>query len=191
MKIKIVQESAEAFPEHGVVPIRFRVESRFRVEPVRAGLGGWTLTEEVVHPPYLKDYDADEEEDPSRWLHRWDTSNWGVFAALDGDRRLGGAVVAWKTPDLHMLEGGDELAALWDIRVGPERRREVVGSALFQSVVDWAQAKKCRWLKVETQNINLPACRFYARQGCELRAIHRDAYHELPDEVQLLWYKDL
>ena len=105
--------------------------------------------------------------------------------------RVGGAVVAWRTPDVHMLEGRDELAVLWDVRVRPERRREGVGSALFQTAVDWAKAKKCRWLKVETQNINVPACRLYARQGCELRAIHRDAYPELPDEVQLLWYKDL
>ena len=36
-----------------------------------------------------------------------------------------------------------------------------------------------------------PACRFYAKQGCELAAIHRFAYPELPNEVQLLWYKDL
>ena len=189
--MKILEESAEALPEHGVVPIRFRVDSRLRVQPVRSSLGGWTLTEEVVDPPYLKDYDAEEEEGPSRWLHRWDTSNWGVFAALDEDTRLDGAVVAWRTPDIHMLEGRDELAVLWDIHVRPERRREGVGSALFQTAVDWAKAKKCRWLKVETQNINVPACRFYARQGCELRSIHRDAYPKLPDEVQLLWYKVL
>jgi hypothetical protein len=44
---------------------------------------------------------------------------------------------------------------------------------------------------VETQNINVPACRFYAAQGCELRGIHPNTYPELPHEVQLLWYLDL
>jgi hypothetical protein len=44
---------------------------------------------------------------------------------------------------------------------------------------------------VETQNINVPACRFYARQGCVLGAIHPDAYPDLPDEVQLLWWLEL
>ena len=29
------------------------------------------------------------------------------------------------------------------------------------------------------------------RMGCELGAMHRFAYPELPDEVQLLWYKAL
>jgi hypothetical protein len=52
-------------------------------------------------------------------------------------------------------------------------------------------ARECRQLKVETQNINVPACRFYARQGCVLGVIDRFAYPTLPDEVQLLWYKDL
>ena len=46
-------------------------------------------------------------------------------------------------------------------------------------------------LKIETQNTNVRACRFYERQGCQLRAIHRAAYPELPEEIQLLWYKDL
>lgn len=36
-----------------------------------------------------------------------------------------------------------------------------------------------------------PACRFYARQGCTLGALHRYAYPTLPDEAQLLWYKPL
>jgi len=46
-------------------------------------------------------------------------------------------------------------------------------------------------MNVETQNVNVPACRFYVSQGCYLGAIRRFAYAELPDEVQLLWYRDL
>jgi len=44
---------------------------------------------------------------------------------------------------------------------------------------------------VETQNINVSACRLYASQGFELRTVNRNAYPTLPDEIQLLWYKDL
>ena len=46
-------------------------------------------------------------------------------------------------------------------------------------------------MKVETQNINVPACRFYARMGCELGTIDRFAYPDLPGETQLLWHLDL
>jgi ribosomal protein S18 acetylase RimI-like enzyme len=42
-----------------------------------------------------------------------------------------GAVVVLKTPSLTMLEGRDDLAMLWDIRVSPEARGQGVGTALF------------------------------------------------------------
>jgi hypothetical protein len=44
---------------------------------------------------------------------------------------------------------------------------------------------------IETQNTNVPACHFYTARGCELGAINRFAYPTLPNEIQLLWYKDL
>ena len=62
---------------------------------------------------------------------------------------------------------------------------------LFQAAEVWARRRECRMLKVETQNINVPACRFYVRMGCELSAIRRDAYSILPEETQLLWAKEL
>lgn len=46
----------------------------------------------------------------------------GVLSAFDGPSRVGGAVVAWRTPGADMLEGRDDLAVLWDIRVHPEYR---------------------------------------------------------------------
>jgi hypothetical protein len=46
-------------------------------------------------------------------------------------------------------------------------------------------------MKVETQDINVPACRFYAKHGFALRAADCFAYPTLPDETMLLWYKDL
>lgn len=61
-----------------------------------------------------------------------------------------------------------------------------VGAALFSAAEKWALARGAAWLKVETQSVNVPACRFYARQGCVLGAVHRFAYPALPDEMQLL-----
>jgi len=90
-----------------------------------------------------------------------------------------------------MLEGSTNLAVLWDIRVHPEYRRKGIGSLLFPRIVSWAIARQCTVLKIETQNINVPACKYYARMGCQLRAIHPDAYPDLPEEVQFLWYRRL
>ncbi len=188
MTIEVIEESIAVLPEYGRVPIAFRVESRFRVEPVRSGLGGLVLVEEPV-TPYIKDYDALPGEGPSHWQEHLDISHWGLLGAYEGTERIGGAAVAWKTDGLRLLEGRDDVAALWDLRVDPDHRGWGVGHRLFIAARAWARARGCRRLVVETQNINVPACRFYARQGCILGAINQYAYADAPDEVQLLWYR--
>lgn len=90
-----------------------------------------------------------------------------------------------------MLEGRTDLAVLWDIRVAPAVRGQGIGTALLRAVEAWAAARGCRQLKAEAQNINVPACRFYAAQGFVLAAAHPGAYPDFPDEIQLLWHKDL
>jgi ribosomal protein S18 acetylase RimI-like enzyme len=193
--IEVIEEppTLDTLLEYGKVSIAFLVESRYRVEAIRNGLGGWSLTEEPVEHPYLKDYDERDGEGPSRWARRFDISNWGILSAFEGpkQRRIGGAVVAFDTPSVHLLGGQTNLAVLWDIRVHPDYRRKGVGSLLFHRVVAWAAARRCMNLEIETQNINVPACKYYARMGCQLRTIRPDAYPDLPDEVQLLWCQRL
>ncbi len=92
-----------------------------------------------------------------------------------------------------MLGGRDDLAVLWDIRVHPDWRGQGVGRRLFGRVVDWSRRRDCTQLKIETQNINVGACRFYGAQGCHLDGIIRGAYAEpaIAHEVMLLWWLDL
>ncbi len=191
MQVRIIEEAVDVLADYSQVPIAFQVETRLRAEPIDKGLGGIQLREEQVEPSYLKDYDAQPGEGPTRWTKRWDVSHWGVLSAFDHDARVGGAVIAYDTEGVDMLEGSKEIAALWDIRVKPEYRGRGVGTRLFQRAVDWAKGKGCSLFKIETQNINVSACRFYLRQGCELGAINRYAYRELPQEVQLIWYKPI
>jgi GNAT superfamily N-acetyltransferase len=175
MHVDIAEERMPDLAEYARVPIAFEVRQVLELAVLDGGLGGFVLSERGVDPPYMKDYDALEA--PASWPE-------------DG-RRVGGAAIAFDSPDVHMLEGRRDLAVLWDIRVAPEARGHGVGAALFRAAEAWAAARGCRQMKIETQNVNLPACRFYARQGCVLGAIHRFAYPALPHEVQLLWYRDL
>ena len=191
MSIEVRQESIAALAEYAGIPIAFEVNEMFDVATDPSGGGRFTLSARRVPTPYHKDYDALMGQSPAQWSQRFDVSKWGFFSARVGGERVGGAAVAYDTPTLDMLEGRLDLAVLWDIRVVPSKRRCGVGSALFEAVELWASARGCRQLKVETQNINVAACRFYAQQGYVLRAAHRGAYPELPNEIQLLWYKNL
>jgi GNAT superfamily N-acetyltransferase len=191
MDLQVVEEPISPLDEHARIPIAFTVERILIVSAPDSGLGGILLTEAAVKSPWVKDYDASKGAAPARWLKRFDTSNWGLLAARDAEKRIGGAVVAFNTPGVHMLEGRPDVAVLWDIRVRPEVRSSGVGTALFRAAEAWSRERGCRTLKVETQNINLPACRLYASMGCALGAVDRRAYPDLPEETQLLWFKDL
>lgn len=190
MRIDVTQESRGALAAYARVPIAFEVRSVLDVEAPAQGLGGLVLTERALASPYVKDYDA-AGGGPVEWPRRFDVAAWGFFAARVDDRWVGAAAVAYGTESVEMLDGRQDLVVLWDLRVAPEMRAQGVGTALFRAAEDWAGARMCRQLKVETQNVNVPACRFYARMGCVLGAIDRYAYPDLPDEVQLLWYKTL
>jgi ribosomal protein S18 acetylase RimI-like enzyme len=191
MEISIVEETPEVLWEYEKISIVFLVETYFRLELSDKGLGGIRFVEEAVEKPFIKDYDAYQEDRPTHWSERFDLSNWGILSAFDSNQRVGGAAVAWKTPEVSMLDGRDDLACLWDLRVEENYRGKKIGNALFASALAWAEKRNCRSFKVETQNINVPACRFYVRQGCELGAINKYAYPEAMNEVQLIWYRDI
>jgi GNAT superfamily N-acetyltransferase len=133
----------------------------------------------VLDRPWVKDYDAIPGNRLADWVPRLGAERTALLAARSGGRRVGGAIVA----------SADEVATIWDLRVEPELRRRGVGSALFRAAETWARARGRPRLEVETQNVNVSACRFYARHGCVLGEVRRFAYPELPDEIQLLWYK--
>ena len=180
-----------ALGEYARISIAFTVDRILEVTLAHGGLGGIVLTETPVADPYVKDYDAIKGAGPTRWARHFDVSNWGLTWAHRDGARAGGAVIAFRTPGVHMLGGRDDVAVLWDIRVAPGQRGTGVGSALFRAAEGWAAARGCGWLKIETQNVNAAACRFYQRMGCTLGAVDRFAYPELPGEVQLLWWKAL
>ena len=187
----IREESPALLAEHGRVPIAFTVDRVLDLEPVDRGLGGLRLRERRLDPPYVKDYDAIPGSRPEDWARRFDVSTWGLLSAWMDGRRAGGAVVAFGTPGLDLAAGRSDLAVVWDLRVAPDVRRRGIGSSLFAAAERWARSRGCRQLAVETQNVNVAACRFYAARGCELGAVHRFAYPDLPEEVQLIWYKTI
>ena len=191
MRVEVLDEPITALAEYTRIRTAFEVTCIFDVADSGDGSGEFMLTERSVDVPYVKDYDAINGGSPAGWATRFDVSDWGLFVARIEGHHIGGAVVAFNTPGLTMFDGQGNPAVLWDIRVSPEARGQGVGSALFEAAAAWAKARGCRQLQIETQNINVPACRFYARQGCVLAAVHRFAYPDLPDEIQLLWQKEL
>ena len=197
MAIEIIKIGREELKQYAQIPIRFRVESVLRVDEIDHGLGGLKLSKEPVDKPYEKDYDSyekDEDGPPANWLKHFDVSQWLFLMGYDGETPVGGAVVAFRSSKVNMLEGRDDLAGLWDIRVHPGYRGRGIGTALFDQAAVWARKQGCKQLKAETQNINIRACEFYAARGCHLGNINRYGYSNEPrvaHEVSLYWYLNL
>ena len=181
MRIDVREESFDMLAEYAAIPIAFEV---------REVLDLSTMTPRAIETRYVKDYDLDSDS-PTDWPARFDLSRWGLLVARVDGRRVGGAAIAFDAPEVQILGGRRDVAVLWDLRVAPELRGRGVGTALFRASERWAEAKRCTALEVETQDTNILACRFYARMGCRLGAINRDAYADFPNEVQLLWTKRL
>lgn len=190
--VVVEQESMSLLARHARTPIAFLVDRV--LEPVLlggSGIDGIGFTEAPVTRPWPKDYDAIAGNGPLAWPRRFDLRNWGLLGAYRDHERVGGAVLAHRTVGVDMLEGRDDLAVLWDLRVAPAARGSRIGTALFCAAEQWALERGCRELKVETQNINVGACRFYARMGCVLGTINAHAYPAHPEEIQLFWYRTL
>jgi GNAT superfamily N-acetyltransferase len=187
----ITEQHVSQLPTYGSISIAFKVREVLDCTVIDGGLGGFRLEERKIQVPYIKDYDQIAGEGPHRWNERFDTSQWTLLIAQESGQWLGGTTLAFDTPGADLLENRDDLLVLWDLRIAPEARRRGIGSALFRAAADWGRLRGCKHMKVETQNINVPACRLYARHGCVLGAMNRFAYPKLPNEVQLLWYKHL
>lgn len=190
MTVRVVPEPPSALSEYARVSIAF--EAREAMDVARSADGdGFVLTRRQLSSPIFKDYDALPFDGPVSWPSRFDLSSWAFFGAYSEGTRVGGAAVILRSTEIELLEGRDDMALLWDLRVAPAVRRRGVGSALLNAVESRVRGRGAAELKVETQDVNVPACRFYARQGFRLRTVHAHAYPELPHETQLLWHKEL
>ena len=188
MIAQVEQVGQSGLREYALVSSAFEVRSVMAVVQEATPLSRLTLASRTIAEPWVKDYDA-VDGGPLSWPARFDVRSWTFFLARLHGRVVGGAAVLYGAADLIGDRG--DVALLWDIRVAPDARHSGVGRSLMGAAEAWARSQEARWLEVETQDINVPACRFYAACRFELRAANRGAYPELPNEIQLLWYKQL
>ena len=191
MTLTIVEEPPTRLAEYAQVSIGFTVADRFDDQALGALRHDASVQAVAVSPRYWKDYDSYPGGHPSSWPRQFDLSRSTILAAFDRTRRVGGAVVIVDDPQIDLLRDCPACALLWDVRVAPDARRHGVGSALLEAAEQRARERGARSLRVETQDVNVPACLFYHAHGFRLERTTPGAYAELPNEVQLLWRKAL
>ena len=75
----------------------------------------------------------------------------------------GGADVGLVRGALH--DQSPDVAYLISMWVAPEARRQGIGSALVEAIVQWARAQGLRQVLLDVSEANVPAMAFYTRKG--------------------------
>ena len=190
MALTIVEDIPVRLAEYARVPIAFTAAELFDEQGI-ARLAQGLPAEPVPVAPYWKDYDAYPGSNPTEWVARFDISRWTILGAFRDARRVGGAVLIVGDSQIDLLQDRPDCALLWDLRVAPDVRGQGIGSALLRAAEQKARQHGAGALRVETQQVNVPACRFYQRHGFRLERATRGVYADFPNEIQLLWLKAL
>lgn len=179
------------FEEYDRIPMLVHIKSILKVKKIENGLGGIFLKETPVNE-YLKNLGVYEEA--TKYTKEFDITNWTFFMAFYDELPIGAGTVVSRTKNVNMLDGRDDMSVLWDIRVDDRYKRQGVGTKLFTMAVKWSKANGFKQMKIECQNNNVQACKFYHKQGAVLGKIDEYAYYNdinIEDGVQLIWYLDL
>lgn len=179
------------FDKYDKIPMLVKVKSILKLEKIENGFGG-ILLKETPTEEYIKD--LGEYEEVTKYAEEFDITNWTFFMAFDNKFPIGAVTVVSETKNVHLLDGRDDISVLWDIRVDDRYKQQGVGTKLFTMAAEWSKSKGLKQIKIECQNNNVQACRFYHKQGAVLGKIDEYAYYEDiedRDEVQLIWYLDL
>jgi GNAT superfamily N-acetyltransferase len=190
MEVEIASLSASELAGYAAVPIRFVVTERVAFDPHGARLPR-ELTVVPVRVPFEKDYDALPGMLPLNWRSRYRLDDWGILVARRAGVIVGGAAVAPAEEVGMDDEEGANTAVLWDLRVEPDSRGHRIGTALFRAAERWAVRGDYSVLLAETQDVNVPACRFYQAMGCTLSSYEPNAYPDIPEESRLTWRREL
>ena len=179
------------FKAYDKIPMLVHVKTHYTLEKINKGLGGIIINETQV-TEYIKDLSI--YEIASEYEEDFDISNWAFFMAFDDDLPVGAVTIVSRTANVKMLEKRDDISVLWDIRVSDEYKHNGIGQKLFDKATEWSRQQGLSQMKIECQNNNVPACKFYHKQGALLGKIDEYAYfldESCKDEIQFIWYLNL
>lgn len=141
--------------------------------------GLWTHEEQLFDEPREKQYPPDEI-DPAQYL---ETPKRAIFLAYEDGVPVGRIVLRRNWNGNAFVE---------DITVRRAARGRGAGSALLARAGDWARGQGLYGLMLETQDINLLACRFYQKNGFRLGGVDSCLYRNFEEpyrrETALFWY---
>ena len=137
----------------------------------------WMFTEVLLEHPYEYKY-SNDEEDYSEYIGRNDKN---IYLYYDNNICIGQIIV---------IKNWNKYTKIHDICVAKDFRNKGVGQILMNQAIKWTIDKKLKGLMLETQDVNLAACRFYRKFGFILGGVDTMLYSnfDISDQKALFWY---
>jgi len=137
----------------------------------------WVWKEELFENIYDKDYPG-LELDYSQYIN---SRKRAIFLAYIDNECVGRII---------LRENWNKYCYVEDIAVARDYRRMGIGKKLIETAVKWAKEQKMPGFMLETQDVNLAACKLYASCGFILGGVDTMLYGNGPNkgEKALFWY---
>ncbi len=150
---------------------------------------GWRLVEQSLPGPFdkatLYDFDEVAQAEIRARLARADDTYQRVAVNTSTGQLVGLLDVE--------IQGWNNTAFIWNLMIDLDYRGQGLGRRLWYRALEFARRAEVRAILIETQNTNVPACRFYERMGCQLVGLNEAYYtnkgqNEQPNiEIALFW----
>ncbi|MDR2569223.1 MAG: GNAT family N-acetyltransferase [Oscillospiraceae bacterium] len=123
----------------------------------------WKISENIFEKPTYKTY-PNEIYEPREYI---DNPNQAAFVALYNNEWVG---------SIRICRRWNNNAFIDDLSVGRQFRGKGIGTKLMNAAVNWSRENNLYGVSLETQDMNLLACRFYIKYGFMLGGIDRLVY---------------
>lgn len=176
-EIEIIEISNGNIHDFITQPESFEVFGR--IDPTYSN-GRWTYIEVLFEERFEKMYDTYDEKAIEQYVLNNDKT--AFFIYLNGE--AAGRILVEKNWNGYCY--------IVDIFIKKQFKQKGLGKELLKKSIDWSKQNYLSGVMVETQDINLTACRFYKNLGFEIGGLDKFLYDRRDDtinkEVAVFWY---
>jgi streptothricin acetyltransferase len=136
----------------------------------------WTYTEEIFPEQYYKQYEYDEID-----TSYYDEDGKAIFLYYNDNNCIG---------QIRLRSNWNGYAFIEHIGITKDWRQQGVGTALLEKAMEWAKQNNFVGLMLETQDVNVSACRFYAKNNFVIGAVDNMLYSKFSTALEkaIFWY---
>jgi ribosomal protein S18 acetylase RimI-like enzyme len=137
----------------------------------------WSFTEELFNEAYEYEYPL-EDNDYTKYINNKDKT---IYLYFDDGKNIG---------QIILRKYWNENTFIQDFCVAKQYRRKGIGYKLMDKAKEWTKENNLKGIMLETQDVNLAACRFYNKYGFILGGVDTMLYSNFKNSEQkaLFWY---